>query len=142
MCWALSRILGQANAALNLNSDGSPLTYRSAIYGPNGAHWRREEDVEIGKLIDTNTMHAVHVFAQPADRRKDTTYYNPQVKEKPANHSDTGEDTTRRRVRGTIGGDRINYPGEVSARTADMEVVKILLNSVVSTVAKWMTLDI
>ena len=142
VCWALSRTLGQANAALNLNSDGSPLTYRSAINGPNGAHWRREEGVEIGKLIDTNTMHAVHVFAQPADRRKDTTYYNPQVKEKPGIHSDTGEDTTRRRVRGTIGGDRINYPGEVSARTADMEVVKILLNSVVSTDAKWMTLDI
>lgn len=87
-------------------------------------------------------MHPVLPSDQPSDRRKDTTYYNPQVREKPGIPSDTGEDTTMRRVRGTIGGDRINYPGEVSARTADMEVVKILLNSVVSTNAKWLTLDI
>ena len=34
------------------------------------------------------------------------------------------------RVRGTIGGDKINYPGEVSAQTADMDAVKILLQAV------------
>ena len=142
VCLALSRTLGRANAALNLNPDGSPLTYRSALNGPNSAHWRQEEGKEICKLIDTETMHPVLPSDQPPDRRKDTTYYNPQVREKPGIPSDTGLDTTLRRVRGTIGGDRINYPGDVSARTADMEVVKILLNSVVSTDAKWLTLDI
>ena len=142
ICWAFSRALGQANAALNLNSDGSPLTYRSALNGPNRAHWMLEEGKEISKLIDTDTMHATHRSAQPDDRRKDTTYYNPQVKEKPGVPSASNEDTTKRRVRGTIGGDRINYPGDVSARTADMEVVKVLVNSVVSTNAQWMTLDI
>ena len=62
------------------------------------------------------------------------------MKEKPG-HTDANDDVLRR-VRGTIGGDRINYPGSVSARTADMEVVKLLLNSVVSTGAHWMTIDI
>ena len=142
VCMALSRTLGQANAALNLNPDGSPLTYRSALNGPNSAHWRQEEGKEICKLIDTATMHPVLPSVQPADRRQDTTYYNPQVREKPGIPSLTGDDPTLRRVWGTISGDRINYPGDVSARTADMEVVKILLNSVVSTDAKWLTLDI
>lgn len=44
-------------------------------------------------------------------------------------------------MRGTIGGDRFDYPGEMSARTADMIVVKTLLNSVVSDNASVMTLD-
>ena len=46
-------------------------------------------------------------------------------------------------MRGTIGGDKLKYPGAVAARTADMKVVNFLLNSVVSTTdAKWMTADI
>ena len=47
------------------------------------------------------------------------------------------------RTRLTIGGDRINYPGEVGTPTADMLLVKILFNSVISTDgAKFMTADI
>ena len=129
--------LHEAHAALNLNPDGSPLTYRSALAGPNASHWRVAEGKEISKLIDTHTMRPIFASDQPVDRRKDTTYYNPQVKEKPGS-----ENTVLRRVRGTIGGDRINYPFDVSARTADLDVVKILLNSVISTDAQWMTLDI
>ena len=140
VCRALSRVLGEANAVLNLAPDGSPLRYKSAVNGPNSAHWKNEEGKEICKLVDTATMHAIHSYDQPVERKKDTTYYNPQVKEKPGPTDDN--DDVLRRVRGTIGGDRINYPGAVSARTADMEVVKILLNSVVSTNANWMTIDI
>ena len=112
VCTALSRTLGQANAALNLNPDGSPLTYRSALHGPNGAHWRQEEGNEICKLIDTETIHPVLPSDQPHDRRQDTTYYNPQVREKPGLPTISGEETTLRRVRGTIGGDHINYPDD------------------------------
>ena len=47
------------------------------------------------------------------------------------------------RTRFTVGGDRINYPGEVATPTADMLVFKLLLNSVVSTPgARFMTIDI
>jgi hypothetical protein len=35
-------------------------------------------------------------------------------------------------VRGTAGRDIINYPHEVSAKTADMEMVKVLLQGAVS----------
>jgi hypothetical protein len=38
-----------------------------------------------------------------------------------------------RRVRFTVGGDRVEYPGEVSTKTADLATAKILLNSVIST---------
>ena len=79
----------------------------------------------------------MHGKDQPHDRRGDTSYYNPQIKEK----LDSNGDKTFR-VRGTIGGDRINYPGETSADTAAMPVVKLLLQSVISDDLKWMTLDI
>ena len=42
-----------------------------------------------------------------------------------------------------MGGNRINYPGEVATPTAEMLVAKMLFNSVVSTPgAKFMTIDI
>jgi hypothetical protein len=46
------------------------------------------------------------------------------------------------RIRGTAGGDRINYDGPAKANTAALSTVKILLQSVVSDNADWMTLDI
>jgi hypothetical protein len=46
-------------------------------------------------------------------------------------------------TRFTVGGDRINYPGEVATPTAEMLVAKILFNSVISTKgARFMTIDI
>jgi hypothetical protein len=47
------------------------------------------------------------------------------------------------RVRFTIGGDQINYPGNVSTPTVDITTVKLHLNSVISTPgARYMTLDL
>jgi len=47
------------------------------------------------------------------------------------------------RTRLTVGGDRVNYPGDVGTPTADLLLAKIMFNSVVSTKnAKFMTLDI
>ena len=49
----------------------------------------------------------------------------------------------KNRTRFTVGGDRIDYPGEVATPTADMLVAKILFNSVISTKgARFMTIDI
>jgi hypothetical protein len=48
-----------------------------------------------------------------------------------------------RRVRFTVGGDRIDYTGDVSTKTADLPTVKTLLNSVISTPgARFMTGDL
>jgi hypothetical protein len=46
-------------------------------------------------------------------------------------------------VRWTVGGDQVNYPGNVSAKTADITTAKILINSVLSTPnAKLVTSDL
>ena len=140
---------GEANnATLNLDEHGKKLTYAKAVAGPNQAHWHVADEVEIDRLIISSTLNAMHLHDQPEDRRKDTTYYNPQTKEK----MDI-EDNKTYRVRGTAGGNKINYPGEVSAATAEMETVKILIQSVVSDQKRelqekqqittdWITLDI
>ena len=123
--------------ALNLDADGSPLRYSTAMKGPNASHWRIAEAEEFDRLFSSGTMHPILPTAQPLDRRKDTTYYNPQCKEK-----STPDGGKTFRIRGTVGGDRLKYPGNVSAFTADMDVVKVLLHSVVSDNAKWLTADI
>ena len=46
------------------------------------------------------------------------------------------------RDRGTAGGDRLTVPYDVSARTANLEVVKILIHSTISTKRHWATIDI
>jgi hypothetical protein len=46
------------------------------------------------------------------------------------------------RVQMTVGGDRIEYPGEVATKTADLTVTKAILNSVCSTkAALYMNMD-
>jgi hypothetical protein len=140
--WTTPSAQAQAMSAsssdiMNLNLDGSPLTHASALAGPNQTIWSGADDTEHRKLTTgTETMHVIHKAAIPADRRKDVCYYNPQVKEKYKN----GE--WERRVRGTAGGDRINYNGKVTARTASLEVVRALLNSTLADDADFMAADI
>ncbi len=51
--------------------------------------------------------------------------------------------TETHQTRLTAGGDRINYPEDVGTPTADMTLVKTMLNSVISTMgAKCVMLDI
>jgi hypothetical protein len=102
---------------LNVNLDGSPLTYRTATRGPESADWHAAEAADIDRLLDTATMHAIHLHQQTSDRRCDTTYYNPKPKEK---YDD--EMNKVYRIRGTAGGDRINYDGPTKANTAALFV--------------------
>ena len=122
---------------LNLAPDGSPLTYHKAKKGPDSTHWLRAEIEELDRLMHSNTIKPITLADQPLDRRGDTTYYNPQTKQK---RDVLGQVTYR--IRGTAGEDKINYQGPTSALTADMPVVKLLIHSVVSENAKWMTIDI
>ena len=116
-----------ANAALNLDDDGQPLRYATAKAGKNSHLWQQAESEELARLLTTATIAPIHIHQQPTERRNDTTYCNPQTKEK---ETENGERTYR--IRGTIGGDRINYPGPTTARTAAMPLVKLLLQSVIS----------
>jgi hypothetical protein len=132
-----SAFLAATATSLNLNDDGTPITLASVLAGKFRNEWEVAADEEFRKLITTTkTMRPIHKQEIPADRRKDITYYNPVLKEK------MKEGVLVRRVRGTLGGDRINYTGEVTARTASLEVVRTLLNSVLADDADFMTADI
>ena len=85
---------------------------------------------------NTNTIKFIRKEDVPKDRRKDVTYGQFVCTVQP-------EKAKKNCTRFTVGGDRINYPGEVATPTADMLVANMLFNSVVSTKgAKFMTLDI
>ena len=113
-------------ATLNLDTSGQPFHYKSALHGPDRKHWILAELEEFDRLFATQTIIPLLNCGQPPERRKDTTYYNPQVKQK---YDENGVVTYR--IRCTIGRDRINYPGETAALTAAMPVVKLLLQSAI-----------
>ena len=128
----------KSTGALNLTADGEPLTYKLVKAGPDAALWEEAECDEFDRLMErTQTIKPIQPQDQPRDRRKDTTYYTPQPVEK---MSTTGVKT--RRIRGAAGGDHIHFPGDVAASCAGMSDIKILINSVVSDGANWMSIDI
>jgi len=79
-----------------------------------------------GRVTGTNTIFFIHKDLVPKDRIKDVTYASFSCDMKP-----NKKETHRTRI--TAGGDRINYPEDVGTPTADMTLVKTLLNSVIST---------
>eukprot|EP00804_Cyclotella_cryptica_P027522 CCRYP_007476-RA/>CCRYP_007476-RA protein AED:0.26 eAED:0.26 QI:0/0/0/1/1/1/4/0/582 len=84
----------------------------------------------------TDTIAFIQRSHAPQDRWKDVTYGRIV-----ANFRPEKEDPYR--IRLTVGGNRINYPGDCGTPTADMITAKILLNSAISTLnAKFMTIDI
>ena len=62
----------------------------------------------------------------PEDRMKDVTYGKFVCNVRP-------EKDEVNRTRFVVGGNRINYPGDIGTPTADMLLAKILFNSVIST---------
>ena len=140
--WDARSDRGEARAALNLNPDGSKLTFPSAKRGEHGEKWVLANDNEFRKLIaDTKTMHGIASASIPTDRRRDISYYNPQVKEK-YKPLDIEPDGVQRRVRGTFGGDRSSYTGRKSAKTAELEAVKGLMTAAVHEKAHLTAADI
>jgi hypothetical protein len=120
------------NAVMHPTSS-KPMTYRELITGPlTKSDWELSSANEFGRLAQgvggrikgTNTIRFIDHADLPKDRS--STYprfvceLRPQKSE--VNHT-----------RLTFGGNLINYPGNVSTRTAELETRKILLNSVIST---------
>ena len=135
----------QALAVLDKQS-GKMLNYRQLLRHPDYKKpWRISSANEFGRLANgmggriknpTKTIRFIRRDDIPKDRRKDVTYGQFVCTERP-------EKSETNRSRLVIGGDRINYPGEVATPTAEMLVAKLLFNSVVSTKgAKFMTMDI
>ena len=145
----VTRGMGHTNEALQMDewayhehfagaiideTTGESMEYRDLIKNPKlRAIWEHSLANEIGRLcngirdiVGTNTMEFIPKSEIPRDRRKDVTYgrivvsYRPQKLEK-------------HRSRLTVGGDRINYPFDVSTPTSGLATIKMLWNSVLST---------
>ena len=134
----------QALAVMDKDS-GKMLNYRNLMRIPKYKKiWERSSANEFGRLANgvggrikgTNTIKFIFEHDVPENRKKDVTYGQFVCTIRP-------EKSEKERTRFTVGGDRINYPGEVATPTADMLVAKMLFNSVVSTAgARCMTMDI
>ena len=155
----LSRGWSQANEQLQLgewahamyfagaiidDTTGKSLEYRDLMkIDKYRDTWAKSLANEIGRLSQgirdiagTNTIEFIRKADIPKDRRRDITYGRIVVAYRP-------QKTEPNRSRLTVGGDRINYPFEVSTPTADLPTIKMLWNSVLSTPkAKFITLDV
>jgi hypothetical protein len=79
-------------------------------------------------------MHFIPVHKIPPGRKP--TYYRPVCADRPNKENPI-------RVRSTVGGNLIDYPHEVSTKTAGLVTTKIMFNSTISTPdARFMVIDI
>jgi hypothetical protein len=131
-----------ANAVLHPVT-GKAMEYRKLITDPVTKNaWLILAANEYGRLMQggggrvkgTDTMHFIKRSDIPSGRT--STYPRFVCEERPQK-----KEVNRTRL--TLGGNLIDYPGDVSTRTAEMDTIKILLNSVVSTPeAKFCGMDI
>ena len=139
------KLLCEIAGAVLDGSTGELLEYRHLRINPRYRQvWGKSFGNEIGRLAQgmpnrvkgTDTMFFIDEKNIPRDRRGDVTYGRIvcDVREGKAE---------KNRTRLTVGGNRINYPGDVGTPTACLLTVKLLVNSVVSTAgAEFMILDI
>ena len=73
-----------------------------------------------------DTFRPIQVHDIPAEHRGDVTYTHVVCEVRPQK-----EDPNRTRI--TIGGNRICYPGDTGTKTGSLELVKLILNDVLST---------
>ena len=114
------------------NAVTTSLSHRKLLQGPDAEEWSRATSLEFGRLAQglpgkvegTNTIFFIAHGLMPAHKK--ATYFRVVCTHKPLKPEPY-------RVRGTVGGDKIDYPGDVSAPTVDATTVNILLNDVVST---------
>eukprot|EP00804_Cyclotella_cryptica_P016154 CCRYP_004249-RA/>CCRYP_004249-RA protein AED:0.38 eAED:0.38 QI:0/0/0/1/0/0/3/0/604 len=142
----LTRMENEVHKALAVldNSTGKLLNYRQLLRHPvYQGDWTISSANEFGRLAQgvggrikgTDTIRFIRKSDIPQDRRKDVTYGRLSAT--------SARKAEPNRTRFTVGGDRINYPGEVATPTAEMLTAKLLCNSVISTPgAKFMTMDI
>jgi hypothetical protein len=129
-----------------MDSDtGDMLEYRHLLKNPKYREtWSKAFGKEIGRLAQgqegvvegTDALHFIDYNEIPRDRRKDVTYARICADYRP-------EKSDPNRIRITVGGNLVNYPGDVGIKTADLLTVKLMLNSVISTPgAKFISMDI
>jgi hypothetical protein len=130
----VAHILPHASA----NSVTDPITgevqeYRHLIQGPNKNTWTHSFANELGRLAQgvgtrmlsgTNTINFIPKHQVPLNRK--VTYGRIVTSIRP-------QKTEKNRTRLTVGGDRLDYSGDVSTPTAGLTTAKLLINSTIST---------
>jgi hypothetical protein len=128
-------------AAVILDHDtGQSLEYRQLIKHPKYQEiWSSSYAKELGRLFQgfkgsnstappvngTNTFHVIDFEDIPTDHLTEVCYSNVVCKVRL-------EKTDPNRTRITIAGNRICYPGDVGIKTAPLDLVKLMINSVLS----------
>ena len=122
---------------------GQALEYRHLSKGPNAALWIQALANDLGRLAQgvgtrmptgTNTIFFISRNQVPIGRK--VTYGRLVSSIRPTK-------SEIHRVRVTVGGDRLDYPGITSTSCASLTTTKCLLNSTLSTPqARFMVLDI
>ncbi|KAI2491412.1 Reverse transcriptase (RNA-dependent DNA polymerase) [Fragilaria crotonensis] len=120
---------------------GKLAEYRELSQCSEGHLWQQSNADKIGRLAQghgdqkgTNTMFFINIADIPKGRKD--TYLRVVAATCP-------EKVNPRRVRWTVGGDCIEYPDDVSTKTADLTTAKLLINSTISTPnARYMTADL
>jgi hypothetical protein len=131
---------GHAYKAIHPDT-GRDVEYPELLRSSEGILWEESCAEEVGRLADgykqstgTNTIKFIRHDQVPANRK--ATYLRNVVADRP-------QKAQPRRVRWTVGGNLIDYPGDVSTKTAGLTTAKLVFNSVVSTPhAKFMCMDI
>ena len=121
------------------------LEYRQLLKHPKlGPLWNRSAADEFGRLAQgiggrikgTNTIEFIHKSEVPADRFKDVTYIKFVC-------TIRTEKKDPHRTRAMMGGNLINYPKDVGTNMTTLLLIKIFLNSVISTPgAHFISLDL
>ena len=123
---------------------GKAMEYRDLIQHDKYKDvWQRSYANELGRLAQgirdipgTDTIFFIARSEIPKERWKDVTYGRIVVDYRP-------QKADPYRTRLTVGGDRINYPFDVSTPTADLTTIKMLWNSTISSKkARFCTMDV
>ena len=123
-----------ANAIIDPIS-GASMKYTHLIKSPkHRVTWTTSFSNKLGRMAQgvgnrikgTNTIYFIDYALIPKDRRSDITYGRIVVDYRP-------HKTDPNHTRLTVGGNLINYPGEVSNPTADTTTANIVINSTIST---------
>jgi hypothetical protein len=132
----------QANVVID-EATGQSLEYRHLSRGPDKAIWIQALANDLGRLAQgvgtrmptgTNTIFFLPRASVPAGRV--VTYGRLVSTIRPTKEE-------KNRVRVTVGGDKLPFPGITTTQCASLTTTKCLLNSTLSTPnAKFMTLDI
>jgi hypothetical protein len=116
----------RAMTAVDMDTAGKVLKYRAALKTSDKDNWEAAACTELRRLLASGTGRFIKHAELPKFRRP--AYYNPVIKSK----LEPGSVQREYRVRGTYGNLCTDYPGDLTANTADLTTIKVLLNATIS----------